>query len=383
MRFLTAGESHGPQLTAIIEGLPAGLPLRAEQIDIWLARRQGGYGRGRRMQIETDRVQLLAGVRQGRTTGAPLALAILNRDHQNWLEVMDPSPSEGPRKRRVSRPRPGHADLAGGIKYRLSDLRDVLERASARETAARVAVGAVAHALLGELGIGGASLVRELGGVTSHASLDWDDPGAIWNSPVSCPDPEASAAMVAEIDAAKERGDTLGGVVEVRYRGLPIGLGSHVHWDRKLDGLLAQAVMRVQAIKGVEIGLGFQAARLPGQQVHDPILYGEQGFARSSNSAGGIEGGMTNGEELLLRAAMKPIATLMRPLPAVDIVTHQPADAAIERSDTTAVPACAVIVQMVVAWTLANALLEKLGGDSMEQIRERFAADLTYARRYL
>jgi len=383
MRFLTAGESHGPALLAIVEGLPAELPLREEDLLPWLSRRQGGYGRGRRMQIESDRARILAGVRAGRTTGAPLALLIENRDHANWREVMDPAPGGEPRKRALTAPRPGHADLAGGMKYGHKDLRDVLERASARETAARVAVGAVAARLLEELGVESASFVLELGGIRAKRPFSWEEKERVYQSPLYTPDPEAEAQMIAAIDRAKAAGDTLGGVVEVRVRGLVPGLGSHVHYDRKLDGRLAQAVMSVPAIKGVEIGLGFEAARRPGSEVHDPIYWEEgRGFFRKTNRAGGLEGGLTTGEELVVRAAMKPIATLMRPLPTVDVVTKETADAARERSDVTAVPAAGVVVEAMVLITLAQAYLEKFGGDTLSELKERVAAYKERVREY-
>ncbi len=381
MRFLTAGESHGPALFAIVEGLPAGLSLTEDDLLPWLARRQGGYGRGRRMQIEKDRARIQSGVRAGRTTGAPLTLVIENRDHRNWREIMDPAPGGEPRKRALTAARPGHADLPGGIKYGHKDLRDVLERASARETAARVAVGAVAARLLAELGVESASFVVELGGIRAARPFAWGEKERIYQSPLYTPDPEAEKEMIAAIDAARARGDTLGGVVEVRVRGLVPGLGSHVHYDRKLDGRLAQAAMSVPAIKGVEIGLGFEAARRPGSEVHDPIYWeATRGYYRKTNRAGGLEGGITNGEELVLRAAMKPIATLMRPLPTVDVVTKAPADAARERSDVTAVPAAGVVVEAMVLITLAQAYLEKFGGDTLEELKERLER---YRRRVL
>ncbi len=381
MRFLTAGESHGPALFAIVEGLPAGLPLTEEDLLPWLIRRQGGYGRGRRMQIEKDRARIQSGVRAGRTTGAPLTLVIENQDYRNWREIMDPSPGGEPRKRALTAARPGHADLPGGIKYGHKDLRDVLERASARETAARVAVGAVAARLLAEFGVESASFVVELGGIRAERPFAWEEKEQIYQSALYTPDPEAEAKMIAAIDAARDRGDTLGGVVEVRVRGLVPGLGSHVHYDRKLDGRLAQAAMSVPAIKGVEIGLGFEAARRPGSEVHDPIYWeATRGYYRRTNRAGGLEGGITNGEELVLRAAMKPIATLMRPLPTVDVITKEPADAARERSDVTAVPAAGVVVEAMVLITLAQAYLEKFGGDTLEELKERVER---YRRRVL
>ncbi|AEV15679.1 Chorismate synthase [Thermus sp. CCB_US3_UF1] len=372
MRFLTAGESHGPELLAIIEGLPAGLPLSEADINPWLEKRQKGYGRGRRMVIETDRVEFRAGVRAGRTTGAPVALALRNADHRNWLEVMDPAPGNEPRKRALTAPRPGHADLAGGIKYGHKDLRDVLERASARETAMRVAVGAVALKLLSLLGVEGVGYVPGMAGVWSGVPFSWDLLPRIEESPLRMTDPEAEAEVIRRIDQAKAEGDTLGGVIEARFRGLVPGLGSHVHWDRKLDGRLAQMALSIPAVKGVEIGPAFENAMRRGSEVHDPIYWTpERGFHRRTNRAGGLEGGMTTGEELVVRAALKPIATLMRPLPTVDVVTHEPADAARERSDTTAVPAASVILYALCAIVLAQAYLEKFGGDTLEEIQER------------
>ncbi len=383
MRFLTAGESHGPELLAIIEGLPAGLPLTEEDINPWLFKRQQGYGRGRRMAIEKDRVVFRAGVRAGRTTGAPVALAIPNLDHRNWMEIMDPAPGNEPRKRALTAPRPGHADLAGGIKYGHKDLRDVLERASARETAMRVAVGAVAMKLLGLLGVEGTGYVVGLGGVWSRVPFAWDLVGRIEESPVRMLDPEAEAEVIRRIDEAKARGDTLGGIIEARFRGLVPGLGSHAHWDRKLDGRLAQMAMSIPAVKGVEIGPGFENAMRPGSEVHDPIYWSpERGFYRGSNRAGGLEGGMTTGEELVVRAALKPIATLMNPLPTVDVVTHEAKEAGIERSDTTAVPAASIILLALSAIVLAQAYLEKFGGDTMEEIQERVARYRERVRAY-
>ncbi|MDL2344114.1 chorismate synthase [Deinococcus sp. MIMF12] len=382
MRYLTAGESHGPQLTAIIEGLPSQLPLGKPDLDPWLRRRQGGYGRGRRMVIETDEAQILSGVRAGRTTGAPVTLVIENRDHRNWVEIMSPEPGGEPRKKALTDARPGHADLTGGIKYRHKDLRDVLERASARETAARVAVGAVALKLLGELGVEGANYVASLGGIETRQPFSWDALEAIEASDLRTPDEDAAARMRERIDGAKRDGDTLGGILEVRFRGLPVGLGSHVHWDRKLDGRIAQACLSVQAMKGVEIGRAFENATRPGSGVHDPIYYREGTYARDSNGAGGLEAGMTNGEELVVRVAMKPIATLMKPLPTVNVVSHEPSDAARERSDTTAVPAAGVILQCVIGWVLADAMLEKFGGDTLPELQERVTAARAYARGY-
>ncbi|ADY25845.1 chorismate synthase [Deinococcus proteolyticus MRP] len=383
MRFLTAGESHGPRLTAIIEGLPSQLPLGKADIDPWLKKRQGGYGRGRRMVIESDEVQLMSGVRGGVTTGAPVTLDIENRDHRNWTEIMDPEAGNWPRKKALTDARPGHADLTGGIKYRHKDLRDVLERASARETAARVAVGSVALKLLGELGIEGANFVRRLAAVEVDSPFSWEHLDAIENSDLRTWDEGAAAQMREQIDRAKESGDTLGGILEVRFRGLPVGLGSFTHWDRKLDGRIAGAVMSVQAMKGVEIGRAFENASRPGSGVHDALyLDPAKGYRRETNGAGGLEGGMTNGEELIVRVAMKPIATLMRPLPTVNVVTHAASDAARERSDTTAVPAAGVILQCVIGWVLAEAVLEKFGGDTLPEIQERVAAARAYAAQY-
>ncbi|GHF99492.1 chorismate synthase [Deinococcus piscis] len=383
MRYLTAGESHGPRLTAIVEGLPSQLPLGKADIDPWLRKRQGGYGRGRRMVIETDEVQLMSGVRGGVTTGAPLTLDIENRDHRNWTEIMDPAAGNWPRKKALTDARPGHADLTGGIKYRHKDLRDVLERASARETAARVAVGSVALKLLSELGIEGANFVRQLASVQVNSPFSWDHLEAIENSDLRTWDEDAAAQMRELIDQAKVGGDTLGGILEVRFRGLPVGLGSFAHWDRKLDGRIAGAVMSVQAMKGVEIGRAFENAARPGSGVHDALyLDAERGYRRETNGAGGLEGGMTNGEELIVRVAMKPIATLMKPLPTVNVVTHEASDAARERSDTTAVPAAGVILQCVIGWVLAEAVLEKFGGDTLPELQERVAAARAYAAEY-
>lgn len=382
MRYLTAGESHGPQLTAIIEGLPSQLALAKADIDPWLKRRQGGYGRGRRMQIEADEVQILGGVRAGRTTGAPLALVIANKDHSNWSEIMSPEAGNEPRKKALTDARPGHADLTGGIKYRHKDLRDVLERASARETAARVAVGSVALKLLSELGIEGANFVASLAGVETQQPFSWQNLGAIEDSDLRTYDNEAAAQMRQRIDQAKQDGDTLGGILEVRFRGLPLGLGSYVQADRKLDGRIAAACLSVQAMKGVEIGHAFDNARRVGSQVHDAVFYEGGHYTRHSNGAGGLEAGMTNGEELIVRVAMKPIATLMKPLPTVNVLNHQASDAARERSDTTAVPAAGVILQCVVGWVLAQAVLEKFGGDTLPELQERVAANQQYATEY-
>ncbi len=378
LRFLTAGESHGRGLSVIVEGMPAGVPLTDGDINTWLARRQGGYGRGGRMAIERDRAEILAGVRGGLTLGSPVALFIANRDWENWQEIMAPGP-EARADRVVTRPRPGHADLPGGLKYHQADLRNILERASARETAARVAAGAVAAALLKELAVELAFHVVRIGPVEVREQVDWEAACRAVESPVYCADPEAGRAMVAVIEEARQQGDTLGGVVEVLARGVPAGLGSHVHWDRRLDGRLAQALMSIPAIKGVEIGAGFRVAALPGSRVHDAIAYREgQGFYHPTNRAGGLEGGLTNGETLVLRAAMKPIPTLMHPLPSVDLITKQPATASIERSDVCAVPAAAVVAAAAVAWVLAGAILEQFGGDFLPLIQERLVAYRQY-----
>ncbi len=383
LRFLSAGESHGPQLTAVVDGLPAGLPLSVDDVNPWLKKRQGGYGRGRRMAIEADQIIFAAGVRGGSTTGAPLALIIENRDWQNWTEIMNPAAGDWPRKKALTTPRPGHADLSGGVKYGHKDLRDVLERASARETAMRVAIGAIAHKLLGELGVESISYVPMLGGVESGVAFSWELRDRIENSPLRMTDPAAEAWAIAAIDAAKAAGDTLGGLLETRFRGLVPGLGSYVQYDRKLDGRIAQMALSIPAVKGVEIGEAFAAAAKPGSEVHDAIYRSEErGWYRRSNRAGGLEGGMTNGEELVVRAALKPIATLMRPLPSVDVVSHEVADAARERSDVTAVPAASVILEALTAIVLADAYLEKFGGDTLEELQERVAAYRERVREY-
>jgi chorismate synthase len=395
LSFRTAGESHGKGLTALLEGIPAGLPLVMERdVDPELARRQQGYGRGRRMQIESDRVDLLSGVRLGETLGSPLSMIIWNRDWENWTTAMSPLPPEADVNpgalRAMYLPRPGHADLVGVLKYDRRDTRDILERASARETAARVACGAVAKRLLAEFGIRVGSYVRRIGEVEARdpanlAELLAGDLNAASDpSPVRTLDPDAEPRMVAAIDAAKEAGDTLGGSFEVVVTGLPVGLGSHVAWDRKLDGRLAGAVMSIQAIKGVEIGMGFETASRHGSRVHDPIVRDDAdlrsgGFGRSSNAAGGLEGGVTTGAPLVVRGAMKPISTLMKHrLPSVDLRDGSPAAAATERSDTCAVPAAAVVAEAMVALTVADAFLEKFGGDSVAELRRNFDAWLLY-----
>lgn len=379
--FHTAGESHGRGLLALIEGVPAGLSIVAERdIDPDLKRRQGGYGRGDRMKIEQDRAEFLSGVRLGETLGSPLALVIWNRDWENWRTAMayEPPPGsvEEAELKRVHLPRPGHADLVGVLKYDRSDARDILERASARETTARVAAGAVAKRFLAEFGITIGSHVVMLGGVEARLPDELpDDINAVADaSPVRTLDPDAAARMIETIDQAKAAGNTLGGSFEVVVRGLPVGLGSHISWDRRLDGRLAHALMSIQAMKGVEIGMGFDAARRPGSEVHDEIERSADetqtgGYRRSSNRAGGLEGGMTTGEPLIARVAMKPLSTLMRPLKSVNIQTGGAAEANTERSDVVALAAAGVVGEAMTALVLADAFLEKFGGDSMSEIR--------------
>ena len=372
-RFTTAGESHGRGLVGVLEGIPAGLPVSADRIDAELQRRMGGYGRGARMKIEADRIEWLSGLRAGETLGSPIAMLVWNRDWEHWRDVMAPEadPPGAERRRQVTRPRPGHADLAGALKYDRRDARDILERASARETVARVACGAICKLLLEQFDVEIGSHVVELGGVTAStgAHLPWPLNAAADASPVRCLDADAEREMIARIDAAKAAGDTLGGVVEVVAAGVPVGLGSHVSWDRKLDGRLAQALMSIPAVKGVELGLGFEAARRKGSEVHDEIM---PGFARATNRAGGTEGGMTTGEPLVLHVAMKPISTLMSPLRTVDLASGAPAQAQSERSDVTAVPAMGVIAEAMIALMLVQAMLEKFGGDSLGEMKRNF-----------
>jgi len=373
-RFLTAGESHGKALTVIIEGLPAGLPLTEDYIALDLRRRQGGYGRGQRQQIEEDRAEILSGVRHGLTLGSPLSLVIRNRDWANWQDVMQVEPVTEPTEK-LTRLRPGHADLAGAIKYGQDDVRPILERASARETAARVAVGAVARRFLEEFGIAVHSQTLAIGEVTAQGQgePDW---ALVEESPVRCADRETSQRMVRAIDVAREAGDSLGGIFEVRATGVPIGLGSHVHWDRRLDGRLAQAVMSIHAVKGIEIGGGFALARLPGSQAHDVILpadqWGNRPWRRATNRAGGLEGGMTNSEPVIVRAALKPISTLGKPLPSADLATGEAIEAHYERSDVCVVPATGVIGEAMVAIVLAAAMLEKFGGDHIDETKRNY-----------
>jgi chorismate synthase len=365
LRFLTAGESHGPSLTGILDGMPAGLALDVDALNEDLHRRQGGHGRSGRQRIERDRVDFLGGVEGHRTTGAPLALRIENRDYANQIKR---------EKAVLTVPRPGHADLAGAEKYRLDDMRTVLERASARETAMRVAVGSIAKQLLAEFGMIVASQVVRIGDEPAHpADLSHETVRrCVEESPVRVADREASERMVERIDRARRERDTLGGVFEVQVLNVPVGLGSYVQWDRKLDGRLAQAVMCIQAIKGVEIGEGFENAGLPGTQVHDAIVGTEEGITRASNRAGGLEGGVTNGQPVVVRAAMKPISTTLTPMESVDVRTGEPALAQYQRSDICAVPAASIVGEAMVAYVICDAFLEKFGGDSVAEIRERF-----------
>ncbi|MEO5903594.1 MAG: chorismate synthase [Gemmatimonadaceae bacterium] len=382
LRFTTAGESHGPALISILEGAPAGIPLLAGDIDEQLARRQQGYGRGRRMQIEHDVVELLSGVRAGETIGSPIGMLVRNRDWKNWQEIMDPAPdADGAeaRKRVVTRPRPGHADLPGMLKYDRVDGRDILERASARETTARVAAGAICRKLLSEIGITIGSHVSELGGIVATPPARWPDDinTAADESQLRTLDLEAEARMMELIDTAKKQGDTLGGICEVVCRGVPVGLGSHVSWDRKLDGRIGAAMLSIHAVKGVEIGSGFDNARRRGSEVHDEIHSSaarplSANVERHTNRAGGLEGGITNGEPLIVRVAMKPISTLMRPLATIEMNTGEAAAAVAERSDVTAVPAMGVIAEAMLAFIVAQAVIEKFGGDSLTELRRNF-----------
>ena len=388
MRYLTAGESHGPRLTAIIEGVPAGLPVTAEDINKDLKRRQGGYGRGSRMQIETDRVEITAGVRHGKTTGAPITLNVTNKDHQKWLDIMAVEDIEEKlkSKRRIKHPRPGHADLVGGMKYRFSDLRNSLERSSARETTMRVAVGAVAKRILEELDIEIANHVVVFGG----KEIDVPDGLTIAQirdraaaSEVSIVNQEREEEIKAYIDQVKRDGDTIGGVVETIVGGVPAGLGSYVQWDRKLDAKLAQAVVSINAFKGAEFGLGFKTGYLQGSQVMDEILWTEEdGYTRRTNHLGGFEGGMTNGQPLIIRGVMKPIPTLYKPLMSVDIDTHEPYKATVERSDPTALPAAGVVMESVVATVIANEMLEKFSSDNLEELKAAVASHRDYVKNF-
>ncbi len=372
LRFLTAGESHGPALTVVVEGLPAGVPVERERIDADLRRRQRGYGRGGRMKIESDAVEVLSGVRHGRTLGSPVTLLVRNRDHENWKDVMsaEPQPDAARERRRLHYPRPGHADLAGALKYGTDDLRNVVERASARETTARVAAGALARALLGEAGVFVRSHVVRIGRASLPPGVvPWEALDAVEESPVRCADARAAQAMVAEIDRAKKDGDSVGGVVEVVARGVPAGLGSYAHWDRKLDGRIAQALMSIPAVKAVAIGEGLAGGETPGSAFHDEIVWdASSGITRPTNRAGGLEGGVTNGQEVRALAVVKPIPTLLIALRSVDLATKEPRKASVERSDTCVVPAAGVVAEAMLALVLADALLEKAGGDSLDEV---------------
>ena len=376
MRYLTAGESHGPRLTAIIEGVPAGLPLTADYINAELKRRQGGYGRGARMKIESDKVEITSGVRHGRTMGGPITLNVTNLDHQKWLDIMNVADVEDKKRglRKITKPRPGHADLVGGMKYRFDDLRNSLERSSARETTMRVAVGAVAKRLLEEIGVEVASHIVTVGGIDIEVPENLtvsEIKKRARQSEVSIVNPEREEEIKAYIDQIKKDGDTIGGIVETIVGGVPVGLGSYVQWDRKLDAKIAQGVVSINAFKGVEFGVGFEAGRLKGSQVMDEIIWSkEDGFTRRTNNLGGFEGGMTNGEPIVVRGVMKPIPTLYKPLRSVDIETHEPYKATVERSDPTALPAAGVVMEAVVATVLATEVLEKFSSDNLEELKE-------------
>jgi len=388
LRFLNAGESHGPALTVVVDGLPAGIPIDRAAIDADLRRRQGGYGRGGRMKIESDSVEILSGVRHGVTLGSPVSLVIRNRDHDNWRDVMatDPQPPEARVRRALKYPRPGHADLAGALKYLTDDLRDVLERASARETTSRVAAGGLARALLSTVGVGVRSHVLQIGdaSVTAPHPIGWEALDAIEQSPVRCADAVAEAAMIRVIDQAKKAGDTAGGIFEVVAHGVPAGLGSFSQWDRRLDGRIAQALMSIQAVKAVAIGAGFAAGSTAGSGFHDDILFDDTaGLHRGSNRAGGLEGGVTNGEDLRAQAVVKPIPTLVMPLRSIDLRTKEPQAASFERSDTCVVPAAGVVGEAMLAWVIADAVLEKFGGDSLTELGDHLEATRTRWKTFL
>ncbi|WP_117282959.1 chorismate synthase [Streptococcus intermedius] len=376
MRYLTAGESHGPRLTAIIEGVPAGLPLTTDYINLELKRRQGGYGRGARMKIESDKVEITSGVRHGRTMGGPITLNVINLDHQKWLDIMNVADVDDQKKelRKITKPRPGHADLVGGMKYRFDDLRNSLERSSARETTMRVAVGAVAKRLLEEIGVEVASHIVSFGGIDVEIPENLtvaEIKKRACQSEVLIVNPEREEEIKSYIDQIKKDGDTIGGIVETIVGGVPVGLGSYVQWDRKLDAKIAQGVVSINAFKGVEFGVGFEAGRLKGSQVMDEILWSkEDGFTRRTNNLGGFEGGMTNGEPIIVRGVMKPIPTLYKPLMSVDIETHEPYKATVERSDPTALPAAGVVMEAVVATVLATEILEKFSSDNLDELKE-------------
>mgnify|MGYP000085651616 FL=1 len=388
MRYLTAGESHGPRLTAIIEGVPAGLPLTADHINVELKRRQGGYGRGARMKIESDQVEITSGVRHGLTMGGPITLNVTNLDHQKWLEIMSVSDVEEKKKglRKITKPRPGHADLVGGIKYRFDDLRNSLERSSARETTMRVAVGAVAKRLLEEIGVQVASHIVNFGGIEVDIPENLtvsQIKEAVAQSEVSIVNREREEEIKSYIDSVKKEGETIGGIVETIVGGVPVGLGSFVQWDKKLDAKLAQGVVSINAFKGVEFGMGFEAGRRKGSQVMDEILWSEQdGYTRRTNHLGGFEGGMTNGEPIIVRGVMKPIPTLYKPLMSVDIETHEPYKATVERSDPTALPAAGVVMEAVVATVLATEVLDKFSSDNLEELKEAVERHRAYTKAF-
>ena len=388
MRYLTAGESHGPRLTAIIEGVPAGLPLTADYINVELKRRQGGYGRGARMKIESDQVEITSGVRHGLTMGGPITLNVTNLDHQKWLEIMSVSDVEDKKKglRKITKPRPGHADLVGGIKYRFDDLRNSLERSSARETTMRVAVGAVAKRLLEEIGVQVASHIVNFGGIEVEVPENLtvsQIKEAVAQSEVSIVNREREEEIKAYIDSVKKEGETIGGIVETIVGGVPVGLGSFVQWDKKLDAKIAQGVVSINAFKGVEFGLGFEAGRRKGSQVMDEILWSEQdGYTRRTNHLGGFEGGMTNGEPIIVRGVMKPIPTLYKPLMSVDTETHKPYKATVERSDPTALPAAGVVMEAVVATVLATEVLDKFTSDNLEELKEAVERHRAYTKAF-
>ena len=388
MRYLTAGESHGPRLTAIIEGVPAGLPLTADYINAELKRRQGGYGRGARMKIESDQVEITSGVRHGLTMGGPITLNVTNLDHQKWLEIMSAADVDEKKKglRKITKPRPGHADLVGGMKYRFDDLRNSLERSSARETTMRVAVGAVAKRLLEEIGVEVASHIVTFGGIDIDVLDDLtvaEIKERAAQSEVSIVNPEREEEIKAYIDQIKKDGDTIGGVIETIVGGVPVGLGSYVQWDKKLDAKIAQGVVSINAFKGVEFGVGFEAGRLKGSQVMDEILWSEEdGFTRRTNNLGGFEGGMTNGQPIVVRGVMKPIPTLYKPLMSVDIETHEPYKATVERSDPTALPAAGVVMESVVATVLATEVLEKFSSDNLEELKDAVARHREFVKNF-
>jgi chorismate synthase len=385
LRYLNAGESHGKGLMAVLEGVPSGLPLSAETINADLTRRQGGYGRGGRMRIEKDRVEFICGVRKGFTLGNPLGLMVWNKDWENWKDVMAADPGPPSTERVVTRPRPGHADLVGAIKYGHRDIRNVLEKASARETAIRVAIGGVAKALLAQFDMQVVSYTVDIGGIAISSP---DDPLEAFRraeeSDVRCHDPAIAAKMVECIRSAKHKGDSLGGIFEVVVTNPPIGLGSYAQWDRRLSARLAMAAMSIQAMKGVEIGMGFESARRFGSEVHDDIYFDQSrgAFVRKTNNAGGLEGGITNGQPIVVRVAMKPIATLYSPKDSVDIATKEPFEATVERSDICTVPAAGVVGEAVIAFEMANALVEKFGGDTVEEMKRNFDAYQAYVRSF-